>query len=272
MNIHDRISGLVTPPPDFLFDQATRDRLLFEVEGDFLHTKRYFWVYQSLALMNKEIEDILTAYRCTFTHEVWEGFSKTFWPSDLLTPKHAYWRKRIDAIKKDIEKSLGQWEKLERLNQDKMREIDGLRDNISSGTSAYQQAVAVMQGNNIKLLTLFTIFSLPLSFVTSVFGMTNMVSTSSFTHFGIVTVSICIPIYAFIGSLSTARGFLFRKIARLNSREVWKLRITSVLRVSKRLYSRKSNLVDWITTKDTAADPTASRRRTLRSMQAEPIV
>lgn len=66
---------------------------------------------------------------------------------------------------------------IDRLNDEKMKEIKGLRDNLFSGTSVLesrksvqQQAITVQQGHNIKLLTLVTIFFLPLTFVTSVFG------------------------------------------------------------------------------------------------------
>lgn len=245
--IHYRISELVTPPSDFLFDQATRDRLLFEVEGDFVYTRRYFWAYQSLALMNEEIQALLVAYRSTFIDNVWDGSDKIFWPSNTDSKQHAKWKARAAYIKTDIEKLLVQLEKLEHLNRNRMREIDGLRDNIFSGTSAYQQAVAVMQGNNIKLLTIVTIFFLPLSFVTSVFGMTNMVSTSNFTHFAITTVSIYVPTYALIGSLSTSRGFVFwtKSIGRLKGREIWRNRNLSVLETCRRLCASPKTFVKW---------------------------
>jgi hypothetical protein len=42
------------------------------------------------------------------------------------------------------------------------------------------------QGHNIKLLTLVSIFFLPLTFVTSVFGMTNMPTERHYWMFGIV--------------------------------------------------------------------------------------
>jgi hypothetical protein len=60
-----------------------------------------------------------------------------------------------------------------------------------------------MQGYNIRLLTLVSIFFLPLTFVTSVFGMTNMPPKGSFKPFGIVTAAICVPTYFFLISVNS---------------------------------------------------------------------
>lgn len=86
--------------------------------------------------------------------------------------------------------------------------------------------MTIQQGHNIKLLTLVSIFFLPLTFVTSVFGMTNMPTTPHYwvcyEHhalvitfadapqlFGIVTATVCIPFFILIGSLNTTRGMHF---------------------------------------------------------------
>lgn len=45
-----------------------------------------------------------------------------------------------------------------------------------------------------------------MTFVTSVFGMTNMDQSANFTSFAIVTLTICVPTYLLIGSLNTATG------------------------------------------------------------------
>lgn len=54
-----------------------------------------------------------------------------------------------------------------------------------------------------RLLTLVSIFFLPLTFVTSVFGMTNMPPKDSFKPFGIVTATICVPTYFFLVSVNS---------------------------------------------------------------------
>lgn len=229
MDVYHRISDLVTTPSDFMFRQSIRDKLLFE-DDEYTHSRRYFWAYQSLAIMNKDIQEMIFAYKSTFTESVWNGTNRIIWPGDDNSARHIHWRKRMEHIKKDIEKELKGLEEIDRLNDEKMKEIKGLRDNLFSGTSVLesrksvqQQAITVDQGNNIKILTLVTIFFLPLMFVTSVFGMTNMDPNEGFVHFGIVTVVICLPTYMFIGSLNTANGFGFwtRKIHLVFTIHFW---------------------------------------------------
>lgn len=48
-----------------------------------------------------------------------------------------------------------------------------------------------------------------LTFVTSVFGMTNMPTVEHYWTFGIVTATVCIPFFLLIGSLNTTRGMEF---------------------------------------------------------------
>lgn len=50
---------------------------------------------------------------------------------------------------------------------------------------------------------------LPLTFVTSVFGMTNMSTEHHFWEFGIVTGTVCVPFFILIGSLNTTKGMQF---------------------------------------------------------------
>ena len=229
MDVYHRISDLVTTPSDFMFRQSIRDKLLFE-DDDFTYSRRYFWAYQSLAIMNEDIKEMIFAYKSTFTENVWNGSSRIIWPGDENSARHVHWRKRMESIRKDIEKELRGLEDIDQLNKEKMEEIKGLRDNLFSGTSVLesrrsvqQQAITVIQGNNIKILTLVTIFFLPLTFVTSVFGMTNMNPDEGFQHFGIVTVVICLPTYMLIGSLNTESGFEFwtHKIHQVFTLHFW---------------------------------------------------
>ena len=167
--------------------------------------------------MNEDINEMISAYRRTFTDDVWNGSDKIIWPGDETQSScYAHWRKRMAGLRKDIEHEIYGLEEIDRLNDEKIKDIKGLRDNLFSGTSVLesrrsvqQQAITVQQGRNIKLLTLVTIFFLPLTFVTSVFGMTNMNPTASFRNFGIVLVVICVPTYILIGSLNTEDGLQF---------------------------------------------------------------
>lgn len=54
-----------------------------------------------------------------------------------------------------------------------------------------------------------SIFFLPLTFVTSVFGMTNMPTEHHFVMFGVVMVTVCLPFFILIGSLNTTSGMEF---------------------------------------------------------------
>lgn len=216
MEVYSRISDLVRSPPEFMFKQSIRDRLLFE-DDDFTFIRRYFWAQQSLGIMNEDINEMISAYRMTFTDNVWNGSDKIIWPGDeTQSSRYAHWRRRMAGLRKDIEHEIYGLEEIDRLNDEKIKEIKGLRDNLFSGTSVLesrrsvqQQAITVQQGRNIRLLTLVTIFFLPLTFVTSVFGMTNMNPTANFRDFGIVLVVICIPTYILIGSLNTEGGLRF---------------------------------------------------------------
>ena len=237
MDVYHRISDLITTPSEFMFKQSIRDKLLFE-DDEFTYSRRYFWAYQSLAIMNEDIKEMILAYSSTFTDNVWNGTDRIIWPGDEKSARYIHWRKRMQLIRKDIEKELKGLEDIRRLNVEKIKEIEGLRDNLFSGTSVLesrksvqQQAITVVQGNNIKILTLVTIFFLPLTFVTSVFGMTNMPQNDDFVRFGIVTLVVCFPTYLLIGSLSTESGFEFwkQKIHPPFTAHFWKYRLASCL-------------------------------------------
>ena len=224
--VYTRISNLVTTPPNFMFKRATRDKLLFE-DDEFTMSRRYFWAYQSLAVLNEDIKEMINAYRTNFKESIWTGQSRVIWPGDENSPRYANFLKRMESIRQDIEREIRGLEKIDHDNDEKMKEIKALRENLFSGTSVLesrkaiqQQAITVIQGHNIKVLTLVTIFFLPLTFVTSVFGMTNMDPNDNFVHFGIVTVVICVPTYMLIGSLNTGSGFEFW--STLFTRNFWK--------------------------------------------------
>ncbi|KAL8821852.1 MAG: hypothetical protein Q9191_007227 [Dirinaria sp. TL-2023a] len=214
--VYKRVSDLVRMPPDFMFKRAVRNRLLFE-DDEFTNSQRYFWAHQTLGVMNEDIQEMIAAYRHCFKERVWNGTDKIVWPGDEnSSSRFANWRKRMRRLRQDIEYELHQLEKIIHLNEVKMTEIKNLRDDLFSGTSVLesrrsvmQATITVQQGHNIKLLTLVTIFFLPLTFVTSVFGMTNMPTNDSFHPFAIVTVIICVPTYMLIGSLNTTTGLQF---------------------------------------------------------------
>ncbi|RDL37757.1 Magnesium transport protein CorA, transmembrane region [Venustampulla echinocandica] len=214
--ICQRISTLVTPPADFMFNGDLRDKLLFE-DKDFTYSRRYFWAFQTLGTMNHSIKAMIDAYESTFTDTVWEGRHHTLWPlNDEDTPRNAYWKKRLASLRTDYECEIGRLKALVKDNEVLRKEIRELRDNLFSGTSVLesrksveQTEITVQQGQNIKLLTLVNLFFLPLTFVTSVFGMTNMPTEERFWRFGIVMATVCVPFFLLIGSMNTSRGMYF---------------------------------------------------------------
>lgn len=70
--IYHEISRLVTPPLDFMFNAAVREKLLFE-DTDFTYVRRYFWGSQTLGIIKNSIKAMVDAYEDNFTDEVWNG-------------------------------------------------------------------------------------------------------------------------------------------------------------------------------------------------------
>ena len=182
-----------------MFNEALRNNLLFE-DDTFTYSRRYFWAYQSLAIMNEDIEEMISAYKSNFTDAVWSGTHKFIWPGDeTLSSRYAHWRKRMAGLRKEIDvcissihtmsacwltdlfqHELQKLEEIDRMNQEKMKEIKGLWNNVRSkiscdvlgvdmplrsqlfnGTSVLESRrsvreaqITVQQGHNIKLLTL----------------------------------------------------------------------------------------------------------------------
>ena len=155
------IPSAYTLKPEFMFSRALRDKLLFEDE-DFTYSRRYFWAYQTLGTMNNAIKAIIDSYESTFTAEFWEGNHRSLWPMiDPSSSRNLYWKKRMHSLRKDFEKEIRGLSKLYDNNDDRRKEIRTLRDQLFSGTSVLESrksvelsAVTILQGHNIKLLTL----------------------------------------------------------------------------------------------------------------------
>lgn len=180
-DIYKQISRLITPPLAFMFQSDLRDKLLFE-DDKYTYSRRYFWAFQTLGIMIDSMTAMVDAYEDTFTDEVWEGRHRTLWP--LLDPdsvRNRFYKKKLFAVREKFELEVLRIKKLISEYEKRRQEISRLRDQLFSGTSvmearkSVQQAeITVQQGHNIKLLTLVNLFFLPLTFVTSVFGMENL--------------------------------------------------------------------------------------------------
>ncbi len=156
-----------------MFHRALRDALLFE-DKDFTYSRRYFWAYQTLGVMNDRLRAILDAYYKVFTEDIWTGMHKTIWIlPDPDLPRNVYWRKRLASLRKSFEKAVAELEDVVKENDDRRKEVRSLREQLYSGTSVLESrksvdmaAITILQGHNVKLLTLVNIFFMPLTFVT----------------------------------------------------------------------------------------------------------
>jgi Mg2+ and Co2+ transporter CorA len=141
--------------------------------------------------MNQDIRDMIETYEEVFKDNVWDGTNKIIWPAGDASgsSRQAHWNRRLALLRSGIDHEISKLRQVEELNERRMRVIKGLHDNLFSGTSVHesrrsveQAEITVAQGRNIRLLTLVTIFFLPLTFVTSVFGMTNMPPRENYTR------------------------------------------------------------------------------------------
>ncbi|KAH7092600.1 hypothetical protein FB567DRAFT_463822 [Paraphoma chrysanthemicola] len=212
--IYKRITELVTPPLGFLFDEELRKVRLFE-DKDFTWTRRYFYAHQALGNVNDSIKSMIDAFEDTFTDEIWDGTSKTLWPLFEESPRNEHWKRRLRVLRLQFEREMKELRIIQRENNERRHEIDTLQDQLFSGTSIQESRksveladVTVHQGYNIKVLTIVNLFFMPLTFVTSIFGMTNMQeSPAPFWPFGVTLAAICIPFFSIIGFLSTKYGY-----------------------------------------------------------------
>ncbi|KAM0814002.1 hypothetical protein AB5N19_14004 [Seiridium cardinale] len=214
--IYHRITRLITPPLDFMFDEDVREKLLFE-DAEFTFTRRYFWAAQTLGIVNESIKAMIDAYEDNFTEEVWLGTHKTLWLlEEQDSPRNLYFRKKMSVLREKFKAQMRSLGKLIVEIDARRNEIRTLREELFVGTSIQESRksvensdITVQQGHNIKILTMVSIFFLPLTFVTSVFGMTSMPTDEQYWNFGIVTACVCIPFFVLVGSLNSNRGMHF---------------------------------------------------------------
>ncbi|CAN9168761.1 unnamed protein product [Alternaria alternata] len=224
--IYKRITDLVTPPLGFLFSEELRSARLFE-DKDFTWIRRYFYAHQTLGNVNNSIKSMIDAFEDTFTDDIWEGQNKTLWPLFEESPRNDHWKRRLRSLRLQFEREMKELRTIIAENNERRHEIATLQEQLFSGTSIQESRksveladVTVHQGYNIKVLTIVNLFFMPLTFVTSVFGMTNMPeSPAPFWPFAIVLVAICIPFFSIIGFLSTKYGYA---IWAQKTKELWR--------------------------------------------------
>jgi hypothetical protein len=190
--------------------------LQFE-DASFTYSRRYYWAKEAIRITNRDIKEMVNAYKTTFVDEVWEGKHQYIWPGKGdRSPQYSEWRKRMLILKDKFGQEITRLEQIYSHNLDILNEVRSLRDNLFTATSTLESrksvelsSVTILQGHNIKLLTLVSIIFIPITFVASIFSMTNMPSRGSYKPFAITVVLVCLPFYLLIGSLNTTSGMEF---------------------------------------------------------------
>ncbi|KAL3951885.1 hypothetical protein ACCO45_013602 [Purpureocillium lilacinum] len=212
--LHDRITKLITPPTEFMFDRRLRDKLLFE-DKHFTYIRRYFWAYNTLAVINTGIKAMVAAYADTFTDDFWAGAHPLLWPHPApASPEGLAYRDKMAVLRRELDKVVAELGEVLRRNERTRKEIENLRDQLFSGSSIKESRRAIDQGDNIQILTMISMVFLPLTFVTSVFGMTEFTIQVTDWRFAVTMVLVCVP-FMIIVFLFQTRSFSLvgRKIA-----------------------------------------------------------
>ena len=141
--ISEEIVRITKPPDEFMFDLEIRDQLQFE-DKDYTYSRRYFWAYQTLGIMNDSIKEMVDAYEDSFVDDVWEGKHKTIWPIvDESDPRSKYYKKRMESLKSKFEREILKFKSLIREVRAHREEIVGLREELFVGTSIHESRNSV---------------------------------------------------------------------------------------------------------------------------------
>lgn len=144
-----------------MFDESIRDKFLFE-DDYFTYSRRYFWGYQTLNVIREELKKIIGAYKNVFGEKMWNGRHLKLWPAvDDSEPRTMEWTRQIASLRRKLEGEINQLEGMADSIDDTRKNIRELRDQLFSGTSVMESrkyvqmsGVTILQGHNIKLLTL----------------------------------------------------------------------------------------------------------------------
>lgn len=156
---------------EFMFDRRLRDKLLFE-DKHFTYIRRYFWAYNTLAVVNTGIKAMVAAYVDTFTEDFWAGTHPLVWPcpSELSAEAAEAYRDKMALLRRELDKVVSELDDVQKRNERTRKEIENLRDQLFSGSSIKESRRAIDQGDNIRILTMISMLFLPLTFVTVSFA------------------------------------------------------------------------------------------------------
>ncbi|KAI0129180.1 hypothetical protein BJ170DRAFT_594999 [Xylariales sp. AK1849] len=218
--LNDSITKLIHPPIKFMFDWRLRDKLLFE-DKHFTYSRRYFWAYNTLGVINEGIKSMVSAYTDTFTKDFWAGRDPALFPhpdASHSSPDFHLYVSKLRPLRHDLEAALSMLRQVYEKNEDTRQEIKSLRDQLFSGSSVKESRRAIEQGDNIKILTSLSMIFLPLTFVTSVWSMTGFPLDVDDWQFPATMICACVPFLLFVCMLQTTTGMgIFTKaIERLD--------------------------------------------------------
>ncbi|KAK1774918.1 hypothetical protein QBC45DRAFT_23176 [Copromyces sp. CBS 386.78] len=237
--INDEVTKLITPPSDFMFNSELRDGLLFEDEN-FSYSRRYFWAYNTLGVINVGIDSMMSAYNETFTGDFWKGKLEKLWahPDPDSEDGKAY-ANCMGVLRQELDREVNNLEKVRIKNEKTREEIASLRDQLFSGSSVKESRRAIEQGDNIKILTVVSMLFLPLTFVTSIFGITTLEISVDDWRFPVTLLAVCIPFFMIIFVLQTRWGM--KKAKRWG---------TNIERYTSGLFGTPSSTNQWQTSSD----------------------
>jgi hypothetical protein len=160
-----------------MFDVRLRDKLLFE-DSHFTYSRRYFWAYNTLGVINEGIKSMRSAYLSTFTKDFWAGRHPTLWPYPHHTDSSSAdgdlgegearrrdYLARMDVLRQELESAVAELQAMHDKNETARTEVRSLREQLFSGSSVKESRRAIEQGDNIKILTNVSMIFLPLTFV-----------------------------------------------------------------------------------------------------------
>ncbi|KHE80986.1 hypothetical protein GE21DRAFT_1275760 [Neurospora crassa] len=237
--INDEVKKLITPPSQFMFNSELRDGLLFEDEN-FSYSRRYFWAYNTLGVINVGIDSMVSAYKETFTQEFWEGKNEKLWAHPYPNTSDGQdYAKCMGVLRQELDREVKNLEMVRKRNEKTRDEISSLREQLFSGSSVKESRRAIEQGDNIKILTMVSMLFLPLTFVTSVFGITTLEISVDDWRFPVTLIAVCIPFFMVIFVLQTRWGMKMAK--NLGNR---------IDRYTSELFNRPPSTNPWQTTDD----------------------
>ena len=179
--LQEALVSLVSPVGTGLFDD--------ENDEDYhkLFSKAHFGTYRILAVLCNDIERLIGQYHHNFTESVWLGLDEILWPRDKLADRCGDLQRQMLKLWLQFQHVIKQLEGALEAMRRQQQQIYQMMSIVEVRESTKQAQVTVQQGRNIRLLTLVSIFFLPLTFVTSVFGMTYVV-----TSFGLLSANCII--------------------------------------------------------------------------------